>query len=595
MKFLEDLVATPLARAAGWTLLHSFWEGAVVSLVLATVLAATRSARARYAAACVAMLATVAAAVFTFVRLMPEGMYGVRDAALLLVPWNASVALDPNASDLSLAAIVPWLAPVWMLGVWIFASAQVAGWLSASRLRVRGVCAVPERWRAEVEQLKTRLRIRRTVDLLESCFGNVPVVIGHIRPVILLPLGLLSGLPAGQVEALLLHELAHIRRCDYLVNILQRSLESLFFYNPAVWWISQVIRTERENCCDDIVVATSGDAREYACALATLEENRWPGREPALAASGGNLMKRIQRLLNQKATIALWTPALAAIILVTTAAVTLAAWTPEVLHHGTALTQNEQKGAEQSKYEKWLNEDVAYIITPRERAAFEKLTTDAERNKFIEQFWERRNPHPGSAVNTFKQQHYRRLAYANEHFATGSNPGWHTDRGHVLIVYGTPDQIDSHKTPYADEEWLYKHIEGKGDNVTFKFVDRSGNGDYKLVSAPVSENKKELGQLNIPKAGTDGYSHPTCAYCPQPQYTEAALKAKYQGTVELLAVIDAEGRPVHVQVLKGVDADLGLDQKAVQAVSKWRFRPALGPSGKPATVQQNIEVAFHLY
>lgn len=615
MKFLEELVATPLARAVGWTLLHSLWEGVAASLVLATVLAVTRSARARYGAACVAMLATVAAFVFTFVRSMPDGWDGLRGAwALPTVPWNVRTVLDPGGSNPGFAAIVPWLAPLWMVGVWIFALSQVVGWFSASRLRVRGVCATPERWRAELARLRTMLRISRPVQLLESCLADVPVVIGHVRPVILMPIGLLSGLPTGQIEAILLHELAHIRRCDYLVNIAQRLVESLLFYNPAVWWISRVIRSERENCCDDIVVATCGNVREYACALTALEENRWSPRQAALAASGGNLMRRIRRLLNPRPASTFWTPALAAVVLATTAAVTLAAWPPKVLHRATALTQAEQKAAEQSRYQEWLSEDVVYIITPRERAAFEKLTSDAERDKFIEEFWQRRNSNPGSAVNTYKQQIYHRLAYANQHFGVDGKAGWRTDRGHVLIVYGPPDQIDSHKEPDTYEEWRYKHVEGKGDNVVFKFVDRSGGGDYKLVSdpmtkekllllprtpadraEPVSQEKKQSTQLNVPKAGTDGYSHPACTYCPQPQYTEAAYKAKYQGKVELLAVIAADGRPVHIEVVKGVDAHYGLDQKALQTVSKWRFRPALGPDGKPATVQQLIQVAFHLY
>lgn len=437
------------------------------------------------------------------------------------------------------------------------------------------------------------MRITRPVRLLESCLADVPVVIGHLRPVILAPIGLLSGLPAGQVEAILLHELAHIRRCDYLVNMLQRSAESLFFYNPAVWWISHVMRAERENCCDDVVVAISGDAREYAFALAALEQNRWPGREAALAASGGNLMKRIRRLLYPTAGAAPWTPALAAIILATTAAIAFAAVPPKALHRATASTQAENERP-QSQYEKWLDEDVVYIITPRERAAFEKLKTDAERDKFIEQFWEHRNPHPGSAANTYKQQHYHRVAYANQHFAAGSKPGWSTDRGHVLIVYGPPDEIDSHPAgkQAGHEEWLYRHIEGKGNDVTFKFVDRSGKGDYKLISGPVTRGQTHSAE-SVPKAGTDGYSQPECIYCPQPQYTEAALKAKYQGKVELLAVIAADGCPVRIQVLKGLG--MGLDQSAIETVSKWRFRPALGPTGKPAAVRQDIEIGFHVY
>lgn len=116
MRFLEELVATPLARAVGWTLLHSLWEGAAISLALAAVLGATRSARARYAAACIAMLTTVAAIVVTFVRLAPEGMYGLRGSeALQAAPWNVQAALGAGASGAGLTALVPWLAPVWRL------------------------------------------------------------------------------------------------------------------------------------------------------------------------------------------------------------------------------------------------------------------------------------------------------------------------------------------------------------------------------------------------------------------------------------------------------------------------------------------------
>src|SRR5258706_667642 len=104
--------------------------------------------------------------------------------------------------------------------------------------------------------------------------GVALAVIGWLRPAILTPVGMLAGLPVAQIEAILLHELAHIRRLDYLVNLAQGCVEAVMFYHPAVWWISSVIRAERENCCDDIVVDYTGDAREYAAALATLEYRR---------------------------------------------------------------------------------------------------------------------------------------------------------------------------------------------------------------------------------------------------------------------------------------------------------------------------------
>jgi beta-lactamase regulating signal transducer with metallopeptidase domain len=328
MRLLETWVATPLAQAVGWTLLHSLWEGAIISAGLAVALLPMRSARARYAAACVAMLVMLGGIGFTLVRVMPEGMHGLRTVGTpAFSAWNVPPDMDAaGPSNPGLAAVVPWFAPFWIVGVWIFALGHLAGWISVCRLRRRGVCCAPEGWQKELVRLSAQLRVSRPILLLESCLAEVPMVVGHIRPAILMPLGLLAGLPAGQIEAILLHELAHIRRYDYLVNAWQRAVECLLFYHPAAWWISRVIRAERENCCDDVVVAESGKVQEYAVALAALEHNRCSGRPAAVAGTGGNLMKRIRRLLYPKRANGVWTPVVAAVILMTTAVVALAAW-----------------------------------------------------------------------------------------------------------------------------------------------------------------------------------------------------------------------------------------------------------------------------
>ena len=142
-----------------------------------------------------------------------------------------------------------------------------------------------------------------------------------------MPVGLLAGLPTAQVEAILAHELAHIRRQDYIVNLVQTFVEGLLFYHPAVWWISHVIRTERENCCDDVAVAVSGDARQYAAALAALEQNRFTARELALAATGGSLVNRIRRILEspERSRVG-FAPLASAIALTLATAAGLAAW-----------------------------------------------------------------------------------------------------------------------------------------------------------------------------------------------------------------------------------------------------------------------------
>ena len=125
-----------------------------------------------------------------------------------------------------------------------------------------------------------------------------------------------------------------------------------------------------------------------------------------------------------------------------------------------------------------MNEDVVYIIDSQESAAFQRLTTDAERKMFIEQFWQRRDP-------LFKKEHYRRIAYAKQHFTLPGASGWRTDRGHMYIVYGPPDEIESHSKgalhPSAAEMWLYRRVEGLDHMGLFTFIDRTGQGDYRLA------------------------------------------------------------------------------------------------------------------
>ena len=150
-----------------------------------------------------------------------------------------------------------------------------------------------------------------------------------------------------------------------------------------------------------------------------------------------------------------------------------------------ALLISQYSGAEVGlppEYNKWINEDVGWIITAPEKKEFVKLTTDEQRDHFVIEFWERRNPNPVSNNDAFKSDHYRRIAFSNEHFAA-KMPGWKTDRGHVYIVYGPPESIIKHLsigTNPAEELWNYRHMPGAGDDVTLQFVDRCGCGEYAL-------------------------------------------------------------------------------------------------------------------
>ncbi len=183
------------------------------------------------------------------------------------------------------------------------------------------------------------------------------------------------------------------------------------------------------------------------------------------------------------------------------------------------MTEKQRKKQEaklrkelETPYKKWLNEDVTYIITDEERQAFKRLNTDDEREQFIEQFWLRRDPTPDTEENEFKEEHYRRIAYANEHYASGI-PGWKTDRGRIYITFGPPDEIESHPSggtydrPYEEgggttstypfEQWRYRYIDGIGSNIVIEFVDTTMSGEYHMTMDP--SEKDAL--LYVPGAG----------------------------------------------------------------------------------------------
>jgi GWxTD domain-containing protein len=509
----------PVAEALGWALFHFLWQGAAIAIALAAALCFCRTARIRYLLAAAAMAAMVLAFAATLVicwpAAMPHGLV-VRTAATLPLPPRPDRAAAGAIDTLRQWTPPVWFVPVWLGGVSLFYLYSLLAWVAASRLKTRGAFAAPAAWSARMQELSAILGLRRRIALLESCLAEVPVVIGYLRPVILMPVGMLAGLSAEQVEAVLIHELAHIRRFDYLVNVVQTLVEGLLFYHPAVWWTGSVMRREREHCCDDVVVALQGDARGYAATLARLELSRGTAREPALAATGGNLMKRIHRLLQQPEGTRVAAPLVSAAMLLAAAGLAVAAWQtqpqtqpqpqrkqstppaqpdrhlvePLPQHSVEPLPREAPKEAVslQTPYQKWLTQDVAYIITDAERATFKALPSDAEREQFIEQFWLIRDPTPGTVYNEFKSEHYRRVAYTNEHFTTkNALPGWKTDRGRVYITYGPPDEIEDHAaagTTTAFQQWRYKFIEGVGTNVIIEFVDPTSAGEYRMTMDP---------------------------------------------------------------------------------------------------------------
>jgi beta-lactamase regulating signal transducer with metallopeptidase domain/peptidoglycan/xylan/chitin deacetylase (PgdA/CDA1 family) len=327
---IETFLSQPSFQALGWTLIHFIWQGALVAALFAGIRLMLRgySADARYTAACAAMLLIFILPLATFFIIRSSFMDASAGRQTLSSTPNAAAPLqrkmgsvhretlapgevDPveilppetmpsqNWREYSFASLLPWLVLIWLAGALTLSLRLAGGWIAVRRLKLRRTNEVAREWQETVARLSRRVCITGPVRLCESALVEVPSVIGWLRPIVLVPVSILTGLSAEQVEALLAHELAHIRRHDYLFNLLQTAIETLLFYHPAVWWISRQVRTEREHCCDDLAVKTCGDVLVYARALTTLEQLRRhrDTEQLALAASGGSLLHRICRLV----------------------------------------------------------------------------------------------------------------------------------------------------------------------------------------------------------------------------------------------------------------------------------------------------------
>ncbi len=308
MSVIRILAAQPWVERLGLTLLHFLWQGAIIAAVYAAARrwgTRTLGPGGRYFLACAALAAMAIVPVVTWALLRGQAQESATAAFTAPIPAAQTVptrSISPwLGGDTYLdvgGPFLPWVVAFWLIGTTVFSLRLLGSWMLAERLRNRMVRPAPAEWQRILDQLKSRISVTRPVRLLVSGLLQAPAAIGWLRPMVLVPAGALAGLPPAQIEALLLHELAHIRRHDYLVHILQSALEAVFFYHPAVWWISGHMRVERELCCDDIAVSVTGDAVVYVRALAEFDSARWtqPG---VMAANGGSLAGRIARLLGQ--------------------------------------------------------------------------------------------------------------------------------------------------------------------------------------------------------------------------------------------------------------------------------------------------------
>jgi beta-lactamase regulating signal transducer with metallopeptidase domain len=310
----------PIVQAIGWTLLHAIWQGLLIALVLRLLLLLipNRAAVLRYGLSVGAIfLMLLWAAVTCWQHLPVEGSLisvestpletdGIPDSNEVLYS-SEEISAEISAFSLKdvsnhLQPFLPYFVGIWLLGVLLWSLRFMGSMFYLYRLPRRHVWQPDAAWQRKLISLQKKLAISQRVRLLIS--GNVqePLTMGFLRPVILIPASLLSNLPPDQIEAILLHELAHIRRADYIVNLLLSIVEILFFYHPAYWWIARQVKLEREHCCDDQVLKKSGDQIAYAQALIAVQRLSITHQNHLVMNFSGNKSQftyRIQRLFGQ--------------------------------------------------------------------------------------------------------------------------------------------------------------------------------------------------------------------------------------------------------------------------------------------------------
>lgn len=300
-----------LLQAISWTFIHSLWQGLILSIVAGMIVLMTKKASAslRYA--------LLTGSFFLFLGVVLTSF---------IIEWNTSAAIETDSITVAgtadtaitvyqvlihkmvsgisafLTANAYWIVLIWMVVILFKTIKILFDLMYVSRLRSQQIYSPGEAWNIRIQELAGEIGIRKTVRFVESALVKVPLVIGHLKPVILMPAGIVNSLSAGEVEAVLLHELAHIRRHDYLVNFMQRISETILFFNPALLWVSSLMRIERENCCDDIAIAKTDNRLQFAEALISFKEFSMDSQRYAMGLFGRKsvLLQRMTRIVYKK-------------------------------------------------------------------------------------------------------------------------------------------------------------------------------------------------------------------------------------------------------------------------------------------------------
>jgi len=307
---LNNIFSNKLAQAICWTLAHSLWQGLFFAVCACTTILCTRNSSSliRYNIIFVLFIAFISVSGLTFLYewqqpgIMNDALVA-RNHSILTILFNGyQISAGLQQFNQILSSYANFIVLLWLI-IFTIKFLQTIGAIAFTyRIKTQHVNPVTDVWKEKLEIFSSTLNIKRQVKLLESGLTRIPLVIGHFKPIIFIPVGLLTQLPADQVEAVLWHELAHIRRNDYIVNFFQHIAEAIFFFNPGLLWISSIMRTERENCCDDIAISQTNNKKQFIEALISFKEYAIGSTSfaPAFPGKKNQLLQRVSRIITRK-------------------------------------------------------------------------------------------------------------------------------------------------------------------------------------------------------------------------------------------------------------------------------------------------------
>ncbi len=626
MTLMLSFLAMPTTQTLAWALVHFLWQGALVALVAAAVMRwVAHSVRARYLTGVVALGLMLAAPVATFVILQPAAPSAAAATGEIglagLVSVAGEIAATPPADGSETFAhpvVLSAMVAVWLVGVLVLSVRLLGGWLVARRLATTAGRDVDDSVRELAARVAERLQITRLVRVAESATVAVPVVVGWLKPVVLLPASALSGLAPAHIEALLAHELAHVRRHDYLVNLLQTAVETLLFYHPGVWWLSRRVRVEREHCCDDLAVSVC-DRVVYVNALTDLATMTTHARL-ALAATDGSLLGRVRRLLVRDADDRPGAGWLSIAVL----AVMVAALTPALLALGgdqqppstvpapsappkaTAASPSPQPGVS-------VPAAAATTALPRQQPAAaadpQRTNVEAVRQQMLQVETQlavlRREQREVEAERAREENALRREAATARLAALERALADATTRREIgLTSEGQVEDVRA-QVEAARRDLRLLEVESRTASAAISLERRREQAEQMYgrlqqqyaAALAESETRRAPQQTSpVPPPGVHTVGgdvrEPRLLKRVDPLYPPVAKAAKMQGAVYVQAIIARDGQVRDATAVGGAPFPV-LREAALAAVRQWVYEPTV-VNGEPVDVQLSIQINFRL-